>query len=162
MELQFLNGRIGLDGNYFINKTVNILSSVPLSSTTGFGSINQNIPAKVQNKGFDITLNTINIRSTSFTWSTTMIFSRQRNALLAFPNATTAIQQQLNQSVNTIFVNRYAGVDPQTGLYQFYDRNGAIVSAPASNGKRPGKIVKHQSRLFRINCKHLCLQRLFA
>jgi TonB-linked SusC/RagA family outer membrane protein len=140
-EVQFLNGRIAVESNYFINKTVNILSSVPLSSTTGFGSIQQNIPAKVQNKGFDITLNTVNVRSGSFTWSTTATFSRQRNALKSFPNATTAIQQQLNQSVNTIFVNRYAGVDPQTGLYQFYDRNGAIVSAPASNGSDQVKLL---------------------
>ncbi|WP_162996490.1 SusC/RagA family TonB-linked outer membrane protein [Mucilaginibacter celer] len=140
-EIQFLNGRIGIDGNYFINKTINILSSVPLSSTTGFTAINQNLNARVQNKGFDITLNTVNVRSNSFTWTTTFIFSRQRNALLSFPNANTAIQQQLNQSVNTIFVNRYAGVNPQTGVYQFYDRNGAIVAAPAANGSDQVKLL---------------------
>jgi TonB-linked SusC/RagA family outer membrane protein len=141
-ELQFLNGRIGVDANYFINKTVNILSSVPLSSTTGFLNIQQNIPAKVQNKGFDITLNTVNVRSGSFTWTSDFTFSKQRNALLAFPNAaSSAIQQLLNQSVNSFFVNRYAGVNPQTGLYQFYDRNGAIVSAPASNGSDQVKVI---------------------
>jgi TonB-linked SusC/RagA family outer membrane protein len=141
-ELQFLNGRIGIDGNYFINKTVNILSAVPLSSTTGFPNIQQNIPAKIQNKGFDITLNTVNVRSGDFTWTTNLTFSRQRNKLLAFPNAaSSAYQQLLDQSVNSFFVNRYAGVNQQTGLYQFYDRNGAIVSAPASNSSDQVKLI---------------------
>lgn len=141
-ELQFLNGRIGVDANYFINKTVNILSSVPLSSTTGFLSIQQNMPAKIQNKGFDITLNTVNVRSGSFSWTTNLSLSRQRNALLSFPNAqSSAIQQFLNQSVNAFFVNRYAGINQETGLYQFYDRNGAIVSAPASNGSDQVKVI---------------------
>ncbi|WCT10701.1 SusC/RagA family TonB-linked outer membrane protein [Mucilaginibacter jinjuensis] len=143
LDLQFLKGRIGLEGNYFINRTTDILSATPLSTTTGFTSINQNLPAKVQNKGFDISLNTVNIRSNDFSWSTTLTVSRQRNALLAFPNASAspAIAQQLNQSVNVVFVNRYAGVNPQTGLYQFYDRNGNIISTPSSSGSDQTKLI---------------------
>ncbi|MDB5116541.1 MAG: SusC/RagA family TonB-linked outer membrane protein [Mucilaginibacter sp.] len=134
LELQFFNGRIGLEGNYFINRTDNTLASAPLSSTTGFTTINENIAAKVQNKGIDISLNTTNIQGRDFNWSSSFTFSRQRNALLSYPNATPAIAQLLNNSVNAIYTNRYAGVNPQTGLYQFYDRNGNIVATPASNG----------------------------
>jgi TonB-linked SusC/RagA family outer membrane protein len=134
LELQFLKGRIGVEGNYFINRTDNTLSGTPLSSTTGFTSITQNIAAKVQNKGLDITLNTANIQGRDFTWSSSFTFSRQRNKLLSYPNATQAIIQQLNNSVNAFFTNRYAGVNPQTGLYQFYDRNGNIVATPSSSG----------------------------
>jgi len=134
LELQFFNSRIGIEGNYFINRTDNTLSGTPLSSTTGFTSITQNIPAKVQNKGLDLTLNTTNIQGRDFTWSSSFTFSRQRNALLSYPNATPAIIQQLNHSVNAFFTNRYAGVNPQTGLYQFYDKDGNIVSTPSSTG----------------------------
>jgi TonB-linked SusC/RagA family outer membrane protein len=141
IELQFLKGRIGLQGNFFRNRTTDVLSSVPLSSTTGFTAINQNIDAKVQNKGFDITLSTTNIQSGSFVWTTSFMISRQRNKLLAFPNATGLAQQQISQSVGTFFVNRYAGVDPQTGLYQFYDKDGKIVSAPSSSGSDQTKMI---------------------
>jgi TonB-linked SusC/RagA family outer membrane protein len=143
IDLQFLKGRIEIESNYFINRTTDILASTPLSSTTGFIGITQNLPAKVQNKGFDISLNTVNIRDKDFSWSTTFTFSRQRNALLSFPNASAnpAITQQLNQSVNVVFVNRYAGVNPQTGLYQFYDRNGNIISTLSSSGSDQVKLI---------------------
>jgi TonB-linked SusC/RagA family outer membrane protein len=141
IELQFLKGRIGLQGNFFRNRTTDVLSSVPLSSTTGFTFITQNIDAKVQNKGFDITLSTTNIQSESFVWTTSFMISRQRNKLLAFPNATGLALQEINQSVGTFSVNRYAGVDPQTGLYQFYDKDGKIVSAPSSSGSDQTKLI---------------------
>jgi TonB-linked SusC/RagA family outer membrane protein len=134
VELQFFKGRIGIEGNYFINRTDNTLSGTPLSSTTGFTSITQNMAAKVQNKGVDITLNTTNFQGKDFTWSSSFTFSRQRNKLLSYPNATPAIAQLLNNAVGTFYTNRYAGVNPQTGLYQFYDKNGNIVAVPASNG----------------------------
>jgi len=134
LELQFFNGRIGIESNYFINRTDNTLASVPLSSTTGFPSILQNIAAKVQNKGFDITLNTTNVQGRDFSWSSSFTFSRQRNALLSYPNATPAITQFLNNDVGSFFTNRYAGVNPQTGLYQFYDKDGNIVANPSYSG----------------------------
>lgn len=141
LELQFFGGRVGLEGNYFINRTTNILAGVPLSTTTGFSSINQNIPAKIQNKGIDLTINTTNVQTDKFSWSTSITFSRQRNKLLSYPNPNPAIQQLLSQSVNTYLVNRYAGVDPQTGLYQFYDANGKIISTPSSIGNdQVGKV----------------------
>lgn len=141
LELQFLKGRISFQGNLFRNRTTNVLSGVPLSSTTGFTSITQNYDAKIQNKGFDATLSTINIQSKSFTWSTTFIISKQRNSLLSFPNANALTLRQLSQSVNTIFVNRYAGVDPQTGLYQYYDKDGKIVSTYSSSGSDQIKTI---------------------
>lgn len=141
LELQFFGGRVGLEGNYFVNRTTNILAGVPLSTTTGFTSINQNIPAKIQNKGIDLTINTVNVQTDHFSWSTSITFSKQRNKLLSFPNPNPAIQQLLSQSVSTLLVNRYAGVDPKTGLYQFYDANGKIISSPSSIGNdQVGKV----------------------
>jgi TonB-linked SusC/RagA family outer membrane protein len=141
IDLQFFKGRIGIEGNYFINRTDNTLASSPLSSTTGFTGITQNIAAKVQNKGLDITLNTANIQGSDFTWSSSFTFSRQRNKLLSYPNATPAITQLLNNAVGSNFVNRYAGVDPKTGLYQYLDRNGNIVALPANNGSDRVKLI---------------------
>jgi len=141
LELQFFKGRIGIEGNYFINRTDNTLAGTPLSTTTGFTFIQQNIAAKVQNKGIDITLNTANIQGRDFTWSSSFTFSRQRNKLLSYPNATPAITRLLNSAVGSVFVNRYVGVDPQTGLYQYLDRNGNIVSAPANDGTDRVKVI---------------------
>jgi len=143
LELQFFKGRIGIEGNYFINRTDNTLAPKPLSSTTGFTSIQQNIAAKVQNKGIDITLNTTNLQGRDFTWSSSFTFSRQRNKLLSYPNATPALTQLLNSAVGlgSALVARYVGVDPQTGLYQYLDRNDKIVAVPAYDGSDRVKVI---------------------
>ena len=130
LELQFLKGRIAVESNYFKNTTTAILAAAPLSTVTGFTSINENLPGKVQNKGYDITLTTVNVHSTDFNWTTNITFSRQFNKLLAYPNLAPAQQYILNQSLGVIKVFRFAGVNPQTGIYQFYAKNGGLTSSP--------------------------------
>ena len=132
MELQFFKGRISIDGNYFRNRTSNLLSGYQLPQVTGFQSITRNLPGLVQNKGFDITLTTANVQSKDFTWTTTLLFTKMRNQVLKFPPTTPAAQLATNLYVgypaNVLRLYRFGGVNPTTGLYQFYDEKGAINS----------------------------------
>jgi TonB-linked SusC/RagA family outer membrane protein len=131
LELKFFKDRIGFEGNYFINNTSDMISGLTLTSTTGFTRVTKNQQARVQNKGFDLTLNTHNISTKNFNWSTTVLFTRQRNRLKAFPGLSPAQQITLDQSVNVKRTFRYAGVNEQSGLYQFYDANGNITLNPS-------------------------------
>lgn len=132
-EFQFLKGRIGLEGNYFYNRTSDMILGTALASTTGFTSISENLGGKVVNKGFDLTLNTQNIRTSHFTWSTTLLFTRMRNSITEYPDLSPAQTNVIGQAVNVQRVYRYAGVNPETGLYQFYDRNGNITDNPSQS-----------------------------
>jgi len=135
LELQFLKGRIAFETNFYRNRTSGTLAGSQLSLVTGFVSINENIPDVVQNQGFDLSLTTTNIAGSNFTWSTTFLFTRDMNKLLSFPSLQTSAYANsliIGQPVNIFKTYRFAGVNPQTGVYQFYTAGGAITSSPAA------------------------------
>jgi TonB-linked SusC/RagA family outer membrane protein len=132
IDLQFLKGRIALTTNFYRNRTTGVLANSALSLVTGFGAINENMPATVQNAGFDISLTTTNFKNKNFSWNTTFLFTRDRNKLLSYPNLATspyANEYVIGQPVDITKVYRFGGVNQQTGIYQFYGANGQITAA---------------------------------
>ncbi len=122
LSLEFLNGRIGLDVSYYKNRSENQLVGLPLSSTTGFSQLPINSGAVIVNRGYDLTLNTTNIRSKNFNWKTTFVISINKNILESYPSnqTLTNINLVVGKSVQTVKAYEYAGVDPETGYYTFY------------------------------------------
>ncbi|SEW43675.1 TonB-linked outer membrane protein, SusC/RagA family [Chitinophaga sp. YR573] len=89
-NLAVLKDRIQLEGDFYIKKTNNLLMPNPLPAymgTQGEGAINApvvNIGA-MQNKGFGITLNTVNINNKSgFTWRTNFNISSFKTKVTKF------------------------------------------------------------------------------
>ncbi|HEY0177005.1 MAG TPA: SusC/RagA family TonB-linked outer membrane protein [Pedobacter sp.] len=135
IDLQFLKGRISLTSNYYRNRTSGILNGSLLSAVTGFTSIQQNLPAIVQNKGFDLSVTTSNINTANFEWSSTILFTRERNKLLSYPNLNSSSYANtyiVGEPINLLRLYKFAGVNSQTGVYQFYAANGSIVTNPAT------------------------------
>lgn len=129
LELQFLKGRIAFQTDFYRNRTSNELLASSLSLVSGFNTISANLPALIQNEGFDVTLTTTNFKNKNFSWSTTFLFTRDRNSLLKFPNLANSSYANtlvIGQPVNITKVYRFGGVNPQTGIYQFYGANGQI------------------------------------
>ncbi|WP_158286664.1 SusC/RagA family TonB-linked outer membrane protein [Chitinophaga sp. S165] len=122
LSVEFLNGRIGLDVAHYKNRSENQLVALPVASTTGSTGLPINSGAVIVNRGYDITLNTTNIRSRNFTWKSTITFSVNKNTLVAYPTGQvlTNINLVVGKSVQTIKVFDYAGVDPENGYYAFY------------------------------------------
>jgi TonB-linked SusC/RagA family outer membrane protein len=139
IELQFFKGLISLETAVYQNRTTDVLGSTPLSLVTGFSGIRGNLPGKVQNTGIEITLTANNIRKENFSWSSTLLFTRQRNKLIEYPDLERSSQAGtlvIGQPVNIRHVYRFAGVNQQTGIYQFYDMNGKIVNTPSFSTDR--------------------------
>jgi TonB-linked outer membrane protein, SusC/RagA family len=139
IELGFLKDRIFLEANYYVNRGSDQLLSYTLSNVTGFSGINRNSPATIQNKGLEITLRTTNIRTKNFTWSTNFNISANRNKLVEYPNLSGSSDESkylLNRPVDIVRVYNFAGVDPQTGQYTFYDSKGSIVTTPNATTDR--------------------------
>ncbi|TFF37760.1 SusC/RagA family TonB-linked outer membrane protein [Mucilaginibacter psychrotolerans] len=127
ISLGFLEGRINTELSWYRNRSGNQLVSYPLPSTAGVSSIITNLPALVENKGLEFTLQTQNIRSKDFDWRTTFNISRNDNKLLSFPdleNSTYKNVFAVGRSINSIGMRQYTGVDPATGFYTFADVNG--------------------------------------
>jgi TonB-linked SusC/RagA family outer membrane protein len=135
IDLHFLNERIELEADYYRNRTSGVLYGYPLSIITGSTSIVSNLPALVQNKGWELTLNTVNIRSNNFSWSSTGLLTIPRTALIKYPSLNTtsfANAYVLGMPTTIQKVYRFAGVNTQTGVYQFYNKDGNIKANPVA------------------------------
>lgn len=135
LELGFIDDRIFISASYYRNNSTNQLVGYSLPTITGFSSVQNNLPAEIQNTGLELVINTINIRKANFTWSTNLNLTFPRNVLLSYPNilaSSYANTYAVGKSLYVVKKFRSLGVDPQTGLYAFEDtdNNGSLV-APA-------------------------------
>ena len=126
LEFGLLKNRIQYSVSWFRNRSSNQLVGLPLPSMTGFSSIQANLPATVENKGFEIELESVNIKNHDFSWTTSANITIPRNKLVEYPNlagSSYANTYEVGKSLYTKKMYRYTGIDPQTGLIGYEDRN---------------------------------------
>ncbi len=78
----FLNNRISGDIDIYSSKTTDQLLTRMLPIMTGYSSVRTNI-GQVDNKGFELSLKTINIQKKDFKWETGINFWLNRNKLVS-------------------------------------------------------------------------------
>jgi TonB-linked SusC/RagA family outer membrane protein len=81
IDLALFKNRISFTADAYYKKTSDLLLQVSIPTTTGFNSIYLNA-GSVANKGLEFALNTINIDSKKFSWSTNLNLSLNRNKVL--------------------------------------------------------------------------------
>lgn len=81
LELGLFDHRINLTADVYYKKTVDLLLRKPLPLSTGHSSYLTNI-GNIENKGFELSLKTINIDS-DFKWETEFNFAINRNKVLS-------------------------------------------------------------------------------
>jgi TonB-linked SusC/RagA family outer membrane protein len=129
IELKFLK-RINLEVSYYKNRSSNQLVGYALPVITGQASVQRNLPATVQNTGWEFELKTENLKG-AVSWLTDFSLSIPRNKLIAFPNIENSSYRNLvvGEPLSIVRGFKYTGVDYITGLYTFEDLNhdGAIT-----------------------------------
>jgi len=80
-DLGVLENRLRLTADYYKKKTTDLLASVPLPPSVGFGSIYQNI-GEIENQGFEFTLNADILRSSKVNWNVSANISTNRNKVV--------------------------------------------------------------------------------
>jgi len=81
LEFGLFNNRINVNADYYHRVTEDLLLQAPIPWSSGLETVTQNI-GSVQNTGFEVALNTVNIRSKDFTWTTDINFNANRNEIL--------------------------------------------------------------------------------
>ncbi|WP_417444145.1 SusC/RagA family TonB-linked outer membrane protein [Joostella sp.] len=81
LEASLFNGRIFTELNYYYKKTNDLLLDVTIPKQTGFTSQLQNV-GSLENKGWEFSLNTINITNENFNWKSTLMLSSNKNKIL--------------------------------------------------------------------------------
>ncbi|MBE9598029.1 SusC/RagA family TonB-linked outer membrane protein [Pedobacter sp. MC2016-24] len=137
VDLGFLKDRIVTSAAYYRNRSSNQLINYTIPSFTGFSSIpSYNFPATVQNSGLEFTLNTRNVVSGSFEWTSDFNISFNRNKLLKFENLDNSNYSgilEIGQPVNGRgYAWIYKGIDPNTGLYTALKKDGTVGSNAGS------------------------------
>ncbi|WP_157963405.1 SusC/RagA family TonB-linked outer membrane protein [Chryseobacterium lathyri] len=137
VELGLWNGRFNFSGAYYENTSSNQLVGIPLPATTGFSSIQSNLPAKIRNTGWEFDASLQVFRKGKFRYDTSVNLSIPKNTLVEFPNlegSTYSNQYVVGHPVTIARVYQYEGIDPATGLFRFKDFNGdGKINSPDDN-----------------------------
>ncbi|WOK09657.1 TonB-dependent receptor [Imperialibacter roseus] len=80
VDFGMLDNRLRFTLDYYKKNTTDLLASVPLPPSVGFGSILQNV-GEIQNQGFEFTVNA-DILTRDLTWDVTGSFSLNRNKVI--------------------------------------------------------------------------------
>ncbi|WPQ63344.1 SusC/RagA family TonB-linked outer membrane protein [Chitinophaga sancti] len=134
LDLGLFKDRIYFSGNYYENRSSNQLVTYLLPSITGFNGVTKNFPATIQNLGWELSLNTQNVISNEFNWSTSLNVTIPKNKLISFPNLSNtsyASTYVIGQPINLVRAFEFEGVNNETGLYQFKDSHGGSTSSPS-------------------------------
>jgi TonB-linked SusC/RagA family outer membrane protein len=80
VDLGLLENRIDASLDYYDMTTTDLLMDRILPRITGFNSIMSNL-GELGNRGFEMTLNTVNISQSNFTWKSNLVFALNRNKI---------------------------------------------------------------------------------
>jgi len=81
-NLGILNNRINIEADYYDKNTHDLLLDAPVPSTSGYTIVTRNV-GSMTNKGFEFSVNSLNIDKKNFTWSTSFNFSSLKNKVTA-------------------------------------------------------------------------------
>jgi len=133
LDLGLFHDRVLLNATWYRDREGNQLGGYPLPGQTGFSQVLENLPANVQNAGWEFSATSNQIKTKAFSWSTTFNITFNRNKLLAYPNlagSPYADQYVLGKPVSEVFGYRFDGINPQTGLFQYLTSKGQVTNTP--------------------------------
>lgn len=85
IEFAILDHRLRFTLDGYIRTTEDMLLGRTLPTSSGFGGVTDNL-GSMENKGFELGLNSVNIASENIFWSTDFNFSLNRNKVLSLPD----------------------------------------------------------------------------
>ena len=114
VDYTLFNGRLSGTVDIYNRRTDGILMLRKMSEMNGFASMWDNV-GKVDNRGIELSLNTVNIKTKDFTWSTTINFTSNHNEIVELNDGYT------EDRANMWFVGQPVGVVwtyKQLGIWQ--------------------------------------------
>ena len=141
IDYGFIKDRISGSIDAFRRDSKNLLLDRPLPTTSGFGSISQNV-GQVRNEGLEFEINTINTNK-EFKWSTNFNFTLIRNEVLKLNEGQQRIGTTVfvGESIGAQFLLDYAGVNAATGRGFWLDKDNNPTYLPLTSGDNDARRV---------------------
>jgi TonB-dependent starch-binding outer membrane protein SusC len=151
IDVSLFKSRVSFSLDLYRKSSIDLILSKPVPATNGFTSIIGNF-GEMENRGIEFDLSTTNIKTENFQWTTSFNIAKNINEVLALPGAAkdldgrffvpaannsgaSAQRAIVGYSINTFFLVRYVGVNPQTGNAEWLDRNDNITINPTDNDR---------------------------
>ncbi|WP_229600022.1 TonB-dependent receptor [Runella sp. SP2] len=82
IEVGLFNNRLNLEFDVYRKLTSDMLLSAPVPSSSGYTTVSQNI-GSMENRGIELGINSVNVATPNFNWSTAFNISINRNKVIA-------------------------------------------------------------------------------
>jgi TonB-linked SusC/RagA family outer membrane protein len=129
LRLRFFD-RLDVDMEAYYNKTVGLLSDLDVSRLTGDTRVVRNM-GSLRNRGVEATIGLDVIRTKDLNWNFEVNMAHNENKVLKLYNHISKVMGtkiwEEGKDINTFYLIRWAGVDPQDGAPLWYDANGNIT-----------------------------------
>lgn len=89
VDVSFLKSRINLTAEWYNNQASNLLMLSTIPSSTGYNNQYQNI-GKMRNRGWEFTLNTVNVQTKNFRWTSDLNLSFNKSKVISLENGQTS------------------------------------------------------------------------
>ncbi|MBX3241251.1 MAG: TonB-dependent receptor [Chitinophagaceae bacterium] len=132
-DAAFLSNRLSVTFDYYYKYTSDLLLQKPVPASSGFAQYWANV-GEVSNRGFEVAINSDNIRTKNFNWSTNLNISSNKNRIEKLPTPITQYTRdwvilQEGYSLNSFWLYEQLYVDPKTGdpVFAGQDENGVVT-----------------------------------
>ena len=128
IDMGFMDNALNVTLDYFIRNSYDLLLDRNMRPSTGFTSIYTNA-GKIQNKGFELNVNSINIQTRDFTWNTNFNISFIKNTLKSLASGVDAMYARSGFDSNFTAYDYIAKVGESLGLIYGYEFDGIYQSS---------------------------------
>ncbi len=146
-EASLFDSRLTLAVDFYNKQTTDLILNVPIPQTNGgLNSIIDNV-GEMENRGVDIDLSGLIVRSADFTWNASLNLGFNTNEVISLPGANLdnlgrrfvagSVSQRAIEgfSVNSYYLIRYSGINSETGDAEWLDVNGNPTTSPTTSDR---------------------------
>lgn len=95
LDLGFLDGRLNVNMDYYIKTTKDLLLDAKIAASSGFSTAQLNV-GKLRNKGFELTIESTNIKTKNFTWNSSFNIAFNNNEIISLNSGQDALRTEVN------------------------------------------------------------------
>jgi TonB-linked SusC/RagA family outer membrane protein len=139
IDIGLIDNRVAMSVDYYYKLTTDMLLDVPLPTSTTTGSVRNNY-GSIENQGFEVMLNTHNIKGNRFNWYTDIAWSANQNKIVQLgPTGADILRNYWVGGANTV-LREGESVATFWGLNRLGTYSTQEVSLAARYGFVPGDV----------------------
>lgn len=140
VELGFLRNRLTAEVDVYDKRSAKgnrgFIFNLPVPFTSGYGSYITNL-GEIQNSGIELSINSTNIASRDFRWTSSFNIAYNKNKVLRIDGDQDTLSFNDGRYMNALIVGqpigvhygqKYAGVDPQNGDALYFKQDGKTTT----------------------------------